>query len=86
MLLTILWHIIPKNCIQYALVHETIKFSRPELYMDVLVFFSVSECKYLGTIICEMLLIYYYTSIFLFNFVYDAVTVMKTNKLSTITT
>ena len=31
----------------------TLKFGRPELYMDNLLIPNVSECKYLGTIICQ---------------------------------
>ena len=31
----------------------TLKFGRPALYMDDLLIPIVSECKYLGTIICQ---------------------------------
>ena len=31
----------------------TLKFGRPALYMDDLLIPNVSECKYLGTIICQ---------------------------------
>ena len=57
--------ICPKYAIDHSLTYNakksfslcfipgTLKFGRPALYMDDLLIPNVSECKYLGTIICQ---------------------------------
>ena len=34
-------------------IHRTARISRPKLYLDTLVILHVSECKYLGIIVCQ---------------------------------
>ena len=42
-----------KKSFSLCFIPGTLKFDRPELYMDNLLITNVSECKYLGSIICQ---------------------------------
>ena len=42
-----------KQSFSLCFIPGTLKFGRPELYIDNLLIPNVSECKYLGTIICQ---------------------------------
>ena len=42
-----------KKSFSLCFIPGTLKFGRPALYMDDLLFPNVSDCKYLGTIICQ---------------------------------
>ena len=40
-----------KKCFRY--LPRTVKIRRPQLYLDTLVIPHISECKYLGIIVCQ---------------------------------
>ena len=42
-----------KKSFSLCFIHRTVKISRPQLYLDTLVIPHVSECKYLGIIVCQ---------------------------------
>ena len=42
-----------KKYFSLCFIPGTLKFDGPELYIDNLLILNVSECKYLGTIICQ---------------------------------
>ena len=42
-----------KKFFSLCFIPRTVKISRPQLYLDTLVIPHVSECKYLGIIVCQ---------------------------------
>ena len=42
-----------KKAFSLCFIPRTVKISRPQLYLDTLVIPHVSECKYLGIIVCQ---------------------------------
>ena len=48
-------HSLTYNAKSFSLcfIPRTVKISRPQLYLDTLVIPHVSECKYLGIIVCQ---------------------------------
>ena len=42
-----------KKVVLLCFIPKTVKISRPQLYLDTLVIPHVSECKYLGIIVCQ---------------------------------
>ena len=42
-----------KKMFCYVFASRSVKISRPQLYLDTLVIPHVSECKYLGVIVCQ---------------------------------
>ena len=43
-----------KKPFSLCFIPRTVKISRPQLYLDTLVIPHVSDCKYLGIIVCQM--------------------------------